>query len=180
MTTEERTKVLNWLDESHREFLAGIDGLTDDQWKWKPAEERWSVGETAEHIVLAEGLMFAMVQRAVSSPANSGWEEQTKDKTELLERVIPSRVGTAQAPEPVVPRQGLTRTQLVERFRKQRAVIAKFAAETQIPLKQHTVDHPFPGFGRLHAYQWLILVPLHTIRHDKQIAEVKATAGFPK
>jgi uncharacterized damage-inducible protein DinB len=80
MTTEERTKVLNWLDESHREFLAGIDGLTDDQWKWKPAEERWSVGETAEHIVLAEGLMFAMVQRAVSSPANSGWEEQTRTR----------------------------------------------------------------------------------------------------
>lgn len=90
--------------------------------------------------------MFAMVQRAVSSPANSGWEEQTKDKTELLERVIPSRVGTAQAPEPVVPRQGLTRTQLVDRFRKQRAVIARFAAETQIQAEATYCRPPVPGF----------------------------------
>ena len=29
------------------------------------------------------------------------------------------------------------------------------------------------------AYQWLIYAQLHTMRHDKQIAEVKATAGYP-
>jgi hypothetical protein len=29
-------------------------------------------------------------------------------------------------------------------------------------------------------YQWLIHLPLHTMRHDRQIAEVKAAAGYPK
>jgi hypothetical protein len=48
-----------------------------------------------------------------------------------------------------------------------------------VELKQYTVEHPFPVFGTLNAYQWLIYVPLHTMRHDKQIAEVKATAGYP-
>jgi len=47
-------------------------------------------------------------------------------------------------------------------------------------LKEHTVDHPFPVFGTLNAYQWLIYVPLHNMRHDQQIAEVKASPGFPK
>jgi hypothetical protein len=32
----------------------------------------------------------------------------------------------------------------------------------------------------LNAYQWLIYLPLHTERHDKQIAEVKASPGYPK
>jgi hypothetical protein len=55
----------------------------------------------------------------------------------------------------------------------------KFSRETQMSLKEHTVVHPFPIFGALHAYQWLIYVPLHTMRHSRQIAEVKMTAGYP-
>src|SRR6202165_4268775 len=86
MTAEERSKVLNWLEESRKEFLAAIDGVTEEQWKWKPAPERWSVGETAEHIVLAEAMLFENVKKAVSSPANPAWEEQTKGKTEFIER----------------------------------------------------------------------------------------------
>jgi len=62
---------------------------------------------------------------------------------------------------------------------KQRVAIVKFVTDTQLPIKEHTADHPFPVFGTLNAYDWLVYVPLHTIRHDKQIAEVKATAGYP-
>jgi len=39
--------------------------------------------------------------------------------------------------------------------------------------------HPFPIFGTLNAYQWLIFVPLHSFDHDKQIAEVKASPRYP-
>jgi len=179
MSAEERTQVLKWLDESHKEFFASIDSASDAQWKWKPAPERWSVGETAEHIVLAEAMLYDFVKQAMAAPPNPAWEEKTKGKTEFIVRVMPSREGKAQAPEPIVPRSGLTKAQVQERFEKQRAAIVKFATETQLALKEHTADHPFPIFGTLNAYQWLIYVPLHTLRHDKQIAEVKATPGYP-
>jgi hypothetical protein len=180
MSTEERSKVLHWLEESRQEFAASIDGVSEEQWKWKPAPERWSVGETAEHIVLAEALLFDSVKNAMASPANPAWEEQTKGKTEFIVQVMAPRLGKAQAPEPIVPRNGLTLAQVKERFAQQRAEIEKFAADTNLALKEHTVVHPFPVFGTLNAYQWLIYIPLHTERHDKQIAEVKATAGYPK
>lgn len=179
MSQDERTQVLKWLDESHKEFFASIDGVSDAQWKWKPAPERWSVGETAEHIVLAEALLFDFVNKAMTAAPNPAWEEQTKGKAEFIIRVMPSRQGKAQAPEPIVPRQGLTRAQVKERFEAQRIAIVKFAADTRLAIKEHTADHPFPVFGTLNAYEWLIYVPLHTIRHDKQIAEVKATPGYP-
>ena len=179
ISAEERTQVLTWLDESHKEFLAAIDGVSGAQWKWKPAPERWSVGETAEHIVLAEGLLFGFVRKAMAAPPNPAWEEQTKGKTELLTQVIPTRQGKAAAPEPIVPREELTRAQVRERFEKQRIEIVNFASETQMAWKEHTVVHPFPALATLNAYQWLIYVPLHTIRHGKQIAEVKATPGYP-
>jgi hypothetical protein len=180
MTAEERTKVINWLDESRKEFLAAIGGVTEEQWKWKPAPERWSVGETAEHIVLAEEALFGNVQKAIASPANPAWEEKTKGKTQFIEQVMAPRLGKAKAPEPIVPTGKLTQAQVRERFEKQRVEIEKFAATTEVALKEYTVEHPFPIFGTLNAYQWLIYVPLHTMRHDKQIAEVKATAGYPK
>src|SRR5205807_10040777 len=50
------------------------------QWKWKPAVDRWSIAEIAEHVVLAEAALFGNVKQAISSPANPDWEEKTKGK----------------------------------------------------------------------------------------------------
>jgi hypothetical protein len=177
MTQNERVKVLTWLEDSRKEFLTAIDGVTNEQWKWKPSPDRWSVGEVAEHIVLAEAAVFGNVKRAIASPPNLAWEDKTKGKTETLEAVLAPRRGKAQAPEAIVPKAGMTKTQVIERFQTQRVEILKFATETDLPLKQYTIDNPF--FGPLNAYHWLIYAPLHTMRHDKQIAEVKATAGYP-
>jgi hypothetical protein len=179
ISTEERTQVLKWLGESHNEFFEAIDGVSDAQWEWKPAPERWSLGETAEHIVLAEALLFGFVRKAMAALPDPTWEEQTKGKTELLIQVMPSRQAKGLAPEPIMPHERLTRAQVKERFEKQRMDIVDFARESQIAWKEHTIVHPFPAFGTLNAYQWLIYVPLHTIRHNQQIAEVKASLGYP-
>ena len=63
------------------------------------------------------------------------------------------------------------------RFKEARAKTIQFATETQLPLKEHLSANPF--FGDLNAYQWLIYIPLHNMRHDQQIAEVKASPGYP-
>jgi hypothetical protein len=180
ITAEERSKVVKWLDESRQEFLAAIDGVSDAQWRWKPAPEKWSVGEVAEHIVVAEGSMFQKVQSALAAPANAAWEQQTKGKTEMIEMVMAPRLGRVSAPEPLVPKGDMTKAQVKTRFEEQRIAMLKFARETNAALKEHTAEHPFAMFNPLSAYQWLIYAPLHTMRHDKQIAEVKATAGYPK
>ena len=179
LSADERACALDLFEDSQREFFEALDGVSEAQWKWKPAPEQWSVGETAEHIVLAESLLFASVRRAVDSPPNADWADQTKGKTEVVTRVVPSRTGKAAAPERIVPRAGLTPAQVKERFAEQRAEIVRFTRETRVALKEHTLAHPFPIFGMLHAYQWLLYVPLHTLRHNRQIAEVKAAPGYP-
>ena len=30
-------QVFQWLAESHEEFLAALDGISDEQWEWNPA-----------------------------------------------------------------------------------------------------------------------------------------------
>ena len=180
MTKAERAKVLGYLEDSKREFLAAIDGVSDAQWKWKPAPQKWSVGEVAEHIVVAEASMFQKVQTALAAPADPEWEQHTKGKTEMIEMIMAPRLGRVSAPEPLVPKGDMTPAEVKKRFGEQRAAFVKFATETDASLKEHTAEHPFAMFNPLSAHQWLIYAPLHTMRHDKQIAEVKATAGYPK
>jgi len=179
VSADERRQVLDWVDESSQEFLAATSDVSDAQWTWKAASDRWSVGETAEHVVLAERLLFNFVRKAIAAPPNRAWREQTDGKTELLIRVMPSRQGKAVAPDPIVPHETLTCAEVITRFKTQRLEIGEFARETQVALKEHTAVHPFPMFGTLNAYQWLIYILLHTIRHAKQIADVKRTLGYP-
>ena len=69
---------------------------------------------------------------------------------------------------------------MIAKYKEARGKTLKFAEETQLPLKSYTRDHPFPVFGTLNAYQWLVYIPLHNIRHNQQIAEVMANANCPK
>ena len=61
MSPEQREKLVQLLTVSQQQTVDALKSLSDEQWKWKPAEGRWSVGEVAEHIVLAEGSL-AQVQ----------------------------------------------------------------------------------------------------------------------
>jgi hypothetical protein len=180
ISAEERAKLIKLLKESQAETIDALEKLSDAQLKFKPGPDRWSVLECAEHIMLAEGLLFEAVKKAADTKPNPDWEVKTKGKTEFLEDVLAGRKGKAQAPESIVPSAKLSREEVIKKFKEARAKTLKFAEETQVPLKEHTMDHPSPIFGTLNAYQWLIYIPLHNIRHNKQIAEVKADASFPK
>ncbi|HJQ68887.1 MAG TPA: DinB family protein [Blastocatellia bacterium] len=180
MTAEERAKIIKSLNDSRKELFDAIEGLSDAQWNYKPSPFTWSVGEVVEHIAVTEDLLFGTVERALAARPDPDWETKTKDKSELLERVLPNRTGRAQAPEMIRPRGKMTRAEVIARFKEVRARTIKFAEQTDLPLKAHTLDHQFRIFSTLNAYQWLSYIPLHHIRHNKQLAEVKASAGFPK
>jgi len=86
----------------------------------------------------------------------------------------------SQAPEPIVPKGNFTRAQVMSRYEEGRAKTLQFIRETDLPLHEYAAEHPFPVFNTLTAYQWVRYIPLHNFRHDLQIAEVKAAAGYPK
>jgi hypothetical protein len=184
LSDAEKTDMIEMLDSSARDFLALIDGATEEQWKWKPNPERWSIGECAEHIVLSERLLYQTALDALASPADPEWATKTAGKAEFLKQVMPNRnpggAGGAQAPQEIRPVEGLSRDEVVRRFNASRAEIRAFVEQLDAPAKQHVVVHPFPVFGPLNAYDWLLYVPLHTVRHSRQIIEVQETAGYPR
>src|SRR5262245_26031839 len=74
MTAEDRAKVIKLLNESHKQTLDLLAGLSEEQLRFKPAPEKWSVIEVAEHIYLAEGLLFGAVEKALADKPNPDWE----------------------------------------------------------------------------------------------------------
>ena len=166
--------------DSQKEFMALLENVNEAQWSYKPSPLRWSVGQVAEHIVLTENRLFSVIQRALEQKPNPDWESKTAGKDQVLERVLPSRAGRAQAPLEIQPSGKLTREEVIKRFKEIRVKALEFAEKTDLPLKQHTIDNPFPVFSTLNAYDWLLYIPFHNLRHDKQIAEVKASPGYPK
>jgi uncharacterized damage-inducible protein DinB len=180
MTKEERAKAIKMLLDSQKEFLDAVENISDAQWSYRPSPFRWSVGLVAEHIMLTQDRIFSVVERALAQKPNPDWESKTAGKEQLLERVLPNRTGRAQAPVEVRPTGKLSRDEVIRHFKQSIAKIKDFAEKTDLPLKAHTFDNPFPVFSTLNAYDWLLYIPLHTARHNKQIAEVKASPGYPK
>jgi len=171
LTKDERAHVIRLLHESENEFLQLTAGLTDAQWTWRTTPERWSVEQTAEHLVLGETAMLAKISEALAAPPNPDWEEQDARKTRFLGRVLPDRRHKATAPPPLEPHHHWTRAETMARYKEGRARTLRFVEEVDRPMKAHSAEHPFPVFNLLNAYQWLLYIPLHNARHNQQIVE---------
>src|SRR5215469_8917913 len=142
-TTKERARLIKLLQDSQKEYLSYVENVSEAQWNWKPGQDRWSVGEIAEHILLAEGRLFSAMERAVAAPPDPDWEKSTAGKAELLERALLDRSHKALSPESIRP-QGLSKAEVIRRFKEARAKTIKFVQDTQLPLKEHNSDHPLP------------------------------------
>ena len=181
LTPEEKAKAIKMLIDSQNEFLSYVEKLSDAQWNARPIPFKWTAGETAEHIALSEGLLFGAMERALAAPVNPDWETKTNGKEKILDNILAARMGKAQAPEPIQPlKRKMSRAEIMTMYKEGRAKTLKFIETTDQPLKAHTLDHPFPVFGTLNAYQWLLYIPAHNFRHNKQIAEVINNPAFPK
>src|SRR5262245_989514 len=177
MTEPERAELVGLLLKSERELMQALEGVNERQWSFKLGPDRWSVGEVVEHIVLADGLLFDTATKSLSGQPDAQWDA-TLSKTETLRRALPDRSLRVDALGVIQPRRAMPREELLSRFIDQRARVLKYARETDAPLKAHTAANPF--FGRLNAHQWLLYIPLHHLRHNQQIADVKAAAAYPR
>ena len=180
LTAQERESALKQFQTTRDNFLKSIAGLSQKQWTFKPAPDRWSVAEVAEHITISESSLFGLVQKKImASPAAPEKREQVKGKDELIEQRVPDRSHKAQAPEFLKPTgRWATEAELTKTFEDSRAATMEYIRTTNDDLRDHFFDHPV--FGTLDGYQWLLLISSHSARHTAQIEEVKADPNFPK
>src|SRR5437868_5822267 len=65
----DRKMAVDALRSSATLLARSIDGLTEAQWKFKPAPDRWSIAECAEHLAVTDPAMLGWVRTVVAKPA---------------------------------------------------------------------------------------------------------------
>ena len=178
LTKAERERLVNHLQKTRQFLLDEVAGLSEAQANFKPAEDRWSVAECAEHITLAEDFLRGVVGQAMQAPAAPERTEELKGKDDQVLKSITDRSQKFQASEPLRPTgrwDSLEAT--IEVFKASRKKTLDYAHGTQEDLRSHILAFPE---GDMDAYQFLLFLSGHTERHTLQIQEVKAHSDFPK
>jgi DinB superfamily len=178
LTQADRDRAMKYLESTKQGVIDATTGLSDAQWNFKPAPDRWSAAEVMEHIAAAEGFLREMIEDKVMSapPRPEGEDVHAIDEGVLT--MVPDRSHKAQAPDPLKPtnRYGSPQGSLKE-FVDSRAKTETFLT-THDDLRAHAIDSPIGK--KLDAYEWVLFIGAHSERHTKQILEVKADPNFPK
>lgn len=171
LSDNERQQLLDHLNQSRKTFAEGIQGLTPAQANFKPAANRWSVLECAEHLTQAEQLLFADVQEALNGPV--GKKSRVSDENVLdAWGTRKQKAQSSGAYDPIGRWPDLGA--VLKEFNRRRALTIEFVTSTQEDLRGRTCC------GGMDLYQQLLGISAHTLRHVEQMNEVKADSGYPK
>jgi DinB family protein len=178
LTPADRERAMQYLESTRQGVLQATAGLSEAQWNFKSAPDRWSVAEVTEHIAAAEDYIRAMiVEKVMVAPARPEGED-VKAIDDMVLAAIPDRSHKAQAPETLKPSNRFGSPQgSLNHFTEQRAQTEDFLRQHD-DLRAHAIDSPLGK--KLDAYEWLLFIGAHSERHTKQILEVKADPNFPK
>jgi hypothetical protein len=178
LTREEQKKGVQYLKKTREDLLDATKGLSAAQWNFKPATNKWSAAEIAEHLAASEDFIMNNIQEKVMKGPARTEQVDVKELDNFVLQAIPDRTRKVQAPEPLQPanRFGSPKDSL-KHFKESRAKTIEFLQNTK-DLRQHAVESPL---GKtLDGYQWVLFIGAHSERHTKQLLEVKADPNFPK
>jgi len=132
-------------------------GLSDAQWNFKSAPDRWSIAEVMEHIAAAEDFLMGMVTTQVmKAPARPAGDD-VKAIDDMVVAKVPDRSHKAQAPEPLKPTNRFGSPQAsLKHFTDARAQTETFV-KTHDDLREHAIDSPMGK--KLDGFEWGCSLP---------------------
>lgn len=177
LTQADKDKALQYLETTKTNVLVATKGLSEAQWNFKAAPDRWSVAQVMEHIAAAEDFLRTLdKEKVMMAPAGEAGRDVKKTDEGVL-AMVPDRTNKIQAPEPLVPTNRFGSPEgSVKHFMESRATTEDFLKST-MGLRDHVMESPM---GKLDGYEFVLLIAAHSERHTKQINEVKADPNFPK
>ncbi|MCA1560189.1 MAG: DinB family protein [Acidobacteria bacterium] len=177
LSQADRDAAVEHLQETKENFLKSIANLSDAQWKFKAAPDRWSIAEVAEHIAISESTILGLItDKIMKAPPVA--KDPAGPTDEKVIAAVTDRSQKAQAPEMLKPTNRYpTREALTKEFTTARERTIDYVKTTGDDLRGHSAPHP--AMKMIDAYQWVLLLSAHSARHTAQIEEVKASAGYP-
>jgi len=172
------------LDQTRNGVIGALIGLSEAQWRFKPALGVWSIAENMEHIIFVEerllGIIRDQIPTAPLSPAGRNF--QLVDA--MIVNQFPNRLTKYPAPEALNPKGDCALNEARDRMAVNTGKLAA-CLESVPDLRWHVLESPpLKAISKgehvlMDGYQWILAASAHTERHTKQILEVKADPRFP-
>ncbi len=175
LTPAERRHAARYLRQSRTALEDVLEGLSDEQWNFKPAPETWSIAENVEHLVLVE----QMVEGVLSRLPDSAVAITRRNDEEIDSQVLAfarDRTQKHPAPPDSQPTGRWTPSGTLGRFLVAREHTEELLDRTP-GLRENVI--PLGPLGALDGYEWVLTAAAHTDRHVAQIQEVKSNPQFP-
>ncbi len=172
LTREEREAALAELEASRRRLLEALEEVTGEQWSRRPAPDRWSVAECAEHITAAELPLARFFASGARVEPSEEERREIRKKDAYVRSYLRDRSQRGEAPERIRPTGRFpTREETIRVFEERRAANIAYVRETSESLRDRFGPHPFAGV--IDGYQWVLFLAAHTDRHAAQIQEIR-------
>lgn len=184
LTPEEIDRAKRFLQQTHDELVAATRGLSEAQWKFKPAADRWSIAEIVEHVATVHSVVVGPVsQRLAEAPAPPRERDYRRADSLVIEG-FPNRTARFKGPDALQPAGRVTPAESLEALAQGNAELLR-RLENAPDLRGHAIDSaPMKAISNgeyetMDGYQWILAAAGHAARHTGQILEVKAEPGFP-
>jgi DinB superfamily len=180
LSKKERKFIVHHLKETKADFLKSVKNLSEAQLNFKPAPDKWSVKECAQHLALAEAGLWQWAEMTLKQTANPDKRTEIKMTDEDMLKGVTNRAQKAQYPENFQPKNAKWATidETLNAFKEQRGKLIDNIKNTTEDMRGHIAAET--PFGPIDAYQIVLLISAHSSRHTQQINEVKANPDFPK
>ena len=174
------------LDRSIEAARAVLDGLTLDQVNWRPAPDRWSIGECISHLNVSIRAALPALDRAIETARERGFTGAGTPRygwfatwmVRAQEPPVKRRVKTFPVFQPVATRHDAAR--LHPEFRAVRDELReRLARAAGIDWGRARVVSPASRFFRLPFGAYVAFLLAHDRRHLWQAREVRNHPGFP-
>lgn len=152
------------VEDGHAELLAALEGVSDEQARWKPAPDQWSILEVMDHIVTVKNFMGAL-GRSLSQGAwppglTAAWqEERVQDGATVVRHAT-----------------------LAEARAAEQAAHDSLISFVRTITPDMNTDKMFAHFlfGEMNCRHWAMFQRIHDYDHVPTIAKIKALPAYPR
>lgn len=164
------------------EFQKLIEGLSDEQFNWRPGEDRWSMAECIDHLVMIGTIMNRNIDEALEKAEARGLRSDGPFKYGALGNWFVRAVSGSEAarkkkfkaPKTYTPTSNHSISRLDSAFRKlQTEYVERLKRADGVDLVRVKIPSPITRLIRLSLGQWFALLAGHQERHLQQAKDVR-------
>jgi len=187
MTTLESTDIhqaVRYFEQTRGRVIEATRGISEAQWRFKPAPDRWSTQQNLEHMVIVEERVLGPIREQLAQAPGPPADRDYQVVDRIIYEQFPDRSIKAKAPEFIEPTGQWSLADSLNRLSRNYERLTALVESTH-DLRDHVLESPPLRFitngvhQTMDGYQWALAAAAHDQRHLNQILEIQADVNYP-